>query len=204
MMPLAEPRQVIAFVLDDMTNDLINNWHSKAAQKNICLNRDMSADLPTRVAGDARVLQELLTQLVGQAIRMTHEGNVSLSVLPAALDQDAGTAALRFEVVDTGIGVSQETVAAMMIAVAGDNAAAADDNETAAQTGAASTSTMMESPGQAELIAIARTAALAGIRLEAENNASRGKTIRFDMMFKLMPSQSSNQTVNPPERSDNG
>ena len=60
------------------------------------------ADVPELVAGDGARLQQVLTNLIGNAIKFTKEGEVVVSAAPG---QDGR---IRFEVADTGIGIDEE------------------------------------------------------------------------------------------------
>jgi CheY-like chemotaxis protein len=63
-------------------------------------------DLPTRVKGDPLRLGQVLLNLVGNAIKFTETGEVTVSV--ACREDLAQSAILRFEVADTGPGISEE------------------------------------------------------------------------------------------------
>jgi signal transduction histidine kinase len=63
-------------------------------------------DVPTALRGDPGRLTQVLTNLLGNAIKFTEEGEV---VLHVSLDHDSDSSAvLRFEVEDTGIGMTEE------------------------------------------------------------------------------------------------
>ncbi len=60
-------------------------------------------DVPNRVLGDAGRLRQVLINLVGNAIKFTHEGEVVIRVMTQSSSGDTDT--LRFLVSDTGIGI---------------------------------------------------------------------------------------------------
>jgi signal transduction histidine kinase len=62
-------------------------------------------DMPHVLIGDALRVQEILTHLISNAFKFTHEGNVSLTVTKQ--DELAKEIIYRFSVSDTGIGVDQ-------------------------------------------------------------------------------------------------
>ena len=70
--------------------------------------------LPDRVRGDPGRLRQVLTNLVGNAVKFTERGEV---VVSARLESDLGDELLvRFEVTDTGIGMSSQTQATLFTA----------------------------------------------------------------------------------------
>ena len=81
----------------------------KARERNIELLTEIPASVPEQVRGDPTRLRQVLTNLVGNAVKFTHEGEVlvSLSSQPAA----GGKARIRFSVRDTGIGISTDQLA---------------------------------------------------------------------------------------------
>ncbi len=67
---------------------------------------DIAPDVPAQVKGDPTRLRQVLTNLLGNAVKFTHEGYVLLQMRLAGFQ--AGQAKIRFEVIDTGIGITPE------------------------------------------------------------------------------------------------
>ncbi|MEP7365477.1 MAG: response regulator [Acidobacteriota bacterium] len=79
-----------------------------ASGKPIRLEYEAEGTLPERLVGDPTRVQQILVNLIGNAIKFTTEGSVRLTVgvdQPAALD---GSLRLCFSVTDTGIGISED------------------------------------------------------------------------------------------------
>ncbi|BCF95324.1 response regulator [Paraburkholderia largidicola] len=79
----------------------------RAQQKGLVLNYVAAADLPAVVRVDERRLRQVLLNLLANAVKFTDHGEVSLSVSRGAM------ARVRFEVRDTGIGVSPDRLEAI-------------------------------------------------------------------------------------------
>ncbi|HRE18746.1 MAG TPA: ATP-binding protein [Rhodocyclaceae bacterium] len=77
-----------------------------AQSKGLELIVSLAPDLPVRAYGDASHLQQVLLNLLGNAIKFTGRGEIVLSagVVPGRI---AGESGLRFEVSDTGIGIAE-------------------------------------------------------------------------------------------------
>lgn len=67
----------------------------------------MALDVPTVVYGDSWQLQKILVNLLSNAIRFTENGIIQINVSLMPLDD--GTETLRFDVIDTGCGIDEET-----------------------------------------------------------------------------------------------
>lgn len=80
----------------------------KAEEKGIDLFIRYAPDTPEWVLGDPARLRQVLTNLVGNAIKFTSKGYVMLDV--SARDKDKETCIFDFEVKDTGIGIKEETL----------------------------------------------------------------------------------------------
>jgi len=78
---------------------------AKAQAKGLDLNIDISQSLPEWVLGDPMRLSQVLTNLVDNAIKFTHQGSVIISAAPGP---SGITGEVSFTVADTGIGIEPE------------------------------------------------------------------------------------------------
>jgi len=77
-----------------------------AEKKGLVCNLHISPDTPYMVIGDELHLRQVLINLIGNAIKFTHEGYVHVNVAVQELAERR--VRLRFEVIDTGIGIPQD------------------------------------------------------------------------------------------------
>jgi signal transduction histidine kinase len=77
----------------------------RADQKGLTFNVDIDAGLPTRALVDGQRLRQVLLNLLSNAVKFTDSGTVTLSARVVEPPQ-AGHARLRFEVTDSGIGMT--------------------------------------------------------------------------------------------------
>ncbi len=93
----------IEFALRDAVEETIEIFAARAHAKGLELACAIDLEVPGRVRGDPTRLRQVLINLVGNAIKFTDSGEVIVRV--GAVGDDG---LLRFEVADTGIGISQE------------------------------------------------------------------------------------------------
>ena len=84
--------------------DVVDLLAERARAKGLELACSIPANLATHVKGDPLRLGQVLTNLVGNAIKFTEQGSVVIRV--AGLEETAHNVMLRFEVSDTGAGIS--------------------------------------------------------------------------------------------------
>ena len=77
-----------------------------AQTKGLALTVEVPTDLPPLVEGDAARVRQILTNLLGNAVKFTERGGVSLRV--EVVERDAGRLRVRFTVRDTGVGIARE------------------------------------------------------------------------------------------------
>src|SRR5579884_3379520 len=96
----------VAFNLRTLLGDVARAMSFRAHQKGLELILEMAPGIPVMVSGDPGRLRQVLVNLIGNAIKFTDEGEV---VVTAAADEISATAvALRFGVIDTGIGIPED------------------------------------------------------------------------------------------------
>ena len=93
------------FEVERVIDNVINLVRDKAEAKHIELVEDLRA-LPPRLSGDGMRLGQILLNFVGNAVKFTERGRIVLRALPVAADDFGIT--VRFEVSDSGIGLSEE------------------------------------------------------------------------------------------------
>ena len=94
------------FVLDRMLEGVVDVVGYKAGAKGLELVCDVAADVPPNLVGDALRLGQILINYSNNAIKFTEHGEISIAV--RVQEQDARRVLLRFEVRDTGIGLTAE------------------------------------------------------------------------------------------------
>ncbi len=78
---------------------------ARASEKGLILSAYVASEVPARAIGDPLRLQQILFNLLGNAIKFTEEGSVRLFLEGDGGEQD-GSLVLRIRVVDTGIGLT--------------------------------------------------------------------------------------------------
>ena len=89
------------FGLPEMLHQVTNVLSAKAQQKGLELSHYVKGEIPAYVYSDSTRIRQILINLLGNAIKFTEEGNVRLDC-----QYQEGT--LRFDVTDTGIGMTAE------------------------------------------------------------------------------------------------
>ncbi|MGH8047310.1 MAG: PAS domain S-box protein, partial [Chthoniobacterales bacterium] len=93
-------------VLCELVESAAETFRAKAAAKRLRIETVVSPDTPRVVMTDALRLQQVLMNLVSNAVKFTSAGFVRLSVVSFGSTDGAGRVPVRFTVEDTGIGIS--------------------------------------------------------------------------------------------------
>ncbi len=107
-------RSDTTFNLLSMLNDVEQMFSLRAREKHLELHFDLSAAIPQTVIADQTKLQQVLINLLANAVQFTQRGQVVLAVSPIAPPNVNGSGQsdvwLRFSVRDTGIGIAASDV----------------------------------------------------------------------------------------------
>lgn len=98
--------EAIPFDLEEVLGNLADLFAYRAHDKNLEFIINLPPNLPTQLIGDPLRLNQVLVNLVSNAIKFTEHGEVVVSV--TKLDQTESHLFLRLSVTDTGIGMDEE------------------------------------------------------------------------------------------------
>lgn len=96
------------FNLRTCIEDVLDAFGSKASEIGLNLLYSLDANVPEEIVGDDLRLRQVLTNLVGNAVKFTQQGEVFVSV--SLLEAAGSETVLRFSVRDTGIGIPDSKV----------------------------------------------------------------------------------------------
>jgi two-component system sensor histidine kinase/response regulator len=160
------------FALAPSLAETLQVMRFRAKQKGIELRWQVEANVPERVTGDATRLRQVLVNLVGNAIKFTERGEVSVQVEAQALDDTQ--VILHFRVTDSGIGIPKEKQSMIFEAFT-----------------QADSSTTRNYGGTGLGLAITmRLVMLMEGKLWVESEWGQGSTFHFTVTFRLAPQES--------------
>jgi len=99
------------FDLHEVLENLVNVIQHKLEEKPIAFKLDIDKDVNKYLTGDRKRLNQILVNLVGNAIKFTDKGKISVRVKRTEETKDS--VKLRFEVEDTGIGIPADKLQAV-------------------------------------------------------------------------------------------
>jgi two-component system, sensor histidine kinase and response regulator len=97
----------IGFDLHEVIEETLGLLAERAQAKGLKLAGCIEPAVPTQLRGDAGRIRQILTNLVGNAIKFTQAGEVTVRV--SCDTESEGDCELRFRVTDTGMGIPEET-----------------------------------------------------------------------------------------------
>lgn len=97
----------INFSVREMVDDLSSELSHYANEKGLSLQASSDPEIPSQVKSDVNRIKQILRNLLGNAIRFTKDGEVTLF---ASVVEMEGKKLLRFSVKDTGVGIPEEAI----------------------------------------------------------------------------------------------
>jgi signal transduction histidine kinase len=151
----------------DIVDDVVSSFDAAAREKGLDIRADVAPSVPVAVLGDPVAIRQILTNLIGNAVKFTTAGSVTLTVETTQIGTDAVT--LAFAVSDTGIGIEPETVERIF------NEFTQASYETAMQFGGSGLG----------LTITRRLLALYGTTVEVRSVPGEGSTFSFNLRLPL-------------------
>lgn len=160
--------EAIDFNLRDCAENVLKTFAARADEGGLELLCEIAPDVPEMVEGDPGRLRQILLNLVSNAVKFTHHGEVVLKLELERKESD--TRIVRFTVTDTGIGISEEKQAAIFSPFT-----------------QADTSTTRKYGGTGLGLTIsARLAAMMGGRIWLESEVGKGTQFHFTVQLKAL------------------
>ncbi len=159
--------EATAFDLVEVVEKTIETLAIRADEKQLELTVRFAPDVPTRLVGDPLRLRQVVTNLIGNAIKFTDAGEVAILVEQDSSSGKAGH--LRFAISDTGIGIGADKLA----------------NIFSAFTQADSSTTRKYGGSGLGLAIVERLVGLMDGRVWAESTPGKGSTFFFTAHFGI-------------------
>lgn len=164
---------VIPFSLRSTIADAVEILAISAAKKNIAMTVDCEKSIPELLLGDPDKLHQILINLVGNAVKFTNQGGVTLTIRRSGASQAKGAPIdLFFQVQDTGIGIPHEDIANVFKSF---SQVSTTRNSNHRGTGLG-------------LVIAAELVEMMGGKICVESNPGVGTTFYFSARFPLAPS----------------
>ncbi|MBZ5608580.1 MAG: PAS domain S-box protein [Acidobacteriia bacterium] len=164
------------FSLRQCVDDAVRMFAVTSQQKGLALNVQVDPGVPAQLLGDPVRLRQIISNLVGNAIKFTDRGEVSVRVMQESLG--VGSATLHLQVSDTGIGIPEDKLAWIF-----EPFRQADGSTTRRHEGTG-----------LGLAICTRLAELMGGRLWVDSRVGQGSTFHFTAPFQ----PAADQAVAPP------
>lgn len=98
----------VPFDLHRLIGNTAKMMAASAATKNLHFHHRVAPELPYSLFGSEVHLQQILVNLIGNAIKFTDNGQIDLTVIESPRTEQGNRVRIRFEIADTGIGMTAE------------------------------------------------------------------------------------------------
>ncbi|MGL6041243.1 MAG: response regulator, partial [Deefgea sp.] len=100
--------EIKAFDLKNLLDGIVRMFQVTAQAKSLDLNLVWEGQVPGPVESDPLRLRQILVNLIGNALKFTHQGEVTLKI---STEQEGLGWRIGFSIIDTGIGIDAERIA---------------------------------------------------------------------------------------------
>jgi two-component system CheB/CheR fusion protein len=98
--------ELIEFSLPDLIQDIRELFELRAQEKGLLFKTNIKNKIPEYIKGDPTRIRQILTNIIGNSIKFTAQGEVALNISFKSINQKS---ILDFEVTDTGVGLNPES-----------------------------------------------------------------------------------------------
>jgi PAS domain S-box-containing protein len=169
------------FNLSDFLNEIMRSYSFRAKAKNISFDIKKAPDLPAEVIGDPIRLNQILSNLLSNALKFTIHGSIEVQI--KELKRTANQSKMEFTVIDTGIGIPIEKHILIFDSF---TQASADTTRNFGGTGLG-------------LAICKKLIELQGGTITIESEPDKGSTFRFVIPFGILEKGYQAQTAELPE-----
>ncbi len=96
------------FEIRESITSILHSFNPKIQEKNLEFVNEYDSNIPSMLLGDSVRLNQIILNLMSNAVKFTHKGKIILSV--KLLNEDKENATLEFAVTDTGIGIADDKI----------------------------------------------------------------------------------------------
>lgn len=167
------------FGLKACIGEVMDLFRAKTASKPLDLTLEIEENVPSRIVGDRLRLGQIVTNLVGNAVKFTPKGEVRVHVY--VIGQEGADAKLGFEITDTGIGIAEDKLDKLF------KPFSQVDSSTTRQYGGTGLG----------LVICEKLTTLMGGGIEVKSELQKGSTFRFWITAKIAPDVQESDEIGP-------
>ncbi len=101
----------IEFLLGELCEEAVDIVAARIEEKNLTLTMHCSPNVPPAIIGDPHRMRQLLINLLGNAVKFTSQGGITIALDWEALEGNKGN--LQINIIDTGIGIPEERISSL-------------------------------------------------------------------------------------------
>ncbi|MCB1179674.1 MAG: response regulator, partial [Leptospiraceae bacterium] len=100
----------IEFEFVSFIKNIIKNFENEIYSKKLIFSVNRDTNIPKILIGDPLRLNQILSNLISNAVKFTNEGEIKLTINKEHINEKDKTIRLKFTVEDTGIGISEDEI----------------------------------------------------------------------------------------------